>query len=376
MIIYTALIVPLIATIVLFVFFKYKTAWWEFPLPMVATLFFIFLFKALVVNMQVSSTEYWGSLITRVEYYEEWDEWISATCYTQCCCDAQGNNCQQMPYDCSYRAYHAPQYIIYTTTNETVYTDRNNYEKIKHAFNNSRFVELNRSYYQIDGNAYVTEWPKDSISAVPVTTEHTYENRVKAADHSVFHFGKVTEKDVAQYGLKSYPEIFEQFKMNSIIGDTSNDCTIAEKKFQYMNGLLGPKKQVRVFVLVFKNKPIEAGIYQQWYWQGANMNEMVIAIGIDNSRNVKWCNPISWTTNEELKVMLKNYVMQQKELNLQAIAEYSQQEIDKGFVRKNFKEFDYLTVEPSNGAILACFIITIAICAGFGFWIITNEYDN
>lgn len=375
MIIYGALLIPLIVAFVLYKYFNRNVIWWEFFIPLAASLLFTFIMKFTIEKVQVSSKEYWGSLVDRVEYYEPWNEYIHQTCTRSCCCDSKGQNCSTETYDCSYVVYHSAYWQIVSTNGEVVGISESEYNKIKQKFNNEQFAELNRNYYTQDGDEYYSKWANDSATAIPVTTLHHYENRVKAADQSVFHFEEVSKADVKKYSLKSYPEITGYYKMPAVIGDSSEDALIADKKFQYINGLLGHKKQVRIFVLIFKSQPIDAGLYQECYWSGANMNEFVICIGIDKERNVKWCKPISWTRSETLKAEVKNFVQSQKKLNLQAIADYTQKQVDKDFVRRSFKEFNYLTVEPPMWAVILTYLLTILINVGLSYWIIRNDYE-
>jgi hypothetical protein len=376
MIIYGALFIPLLVAFILYKYFSHKTVWWEFFIPLVASLIFTFSMKLTIEAVQVSSKEYWGSIVDRVEYYEDWNEWITQTCTRSCCCDSKGENCGTETYDCSYCLYHPPIWRIVTTTGETIDIDQSEYVSIKRKLGNEQFFELNRSYYTDDGDEYYSKWQNDSSTAIPVTTLHHYENRVKAADQSVFHFEDVSKADVKKYSLKEYPEILTYYKMQSVIGDSSEDALLADKKFCYINGLLGHKKEVRIFVLIFKNQPIDAGLYQEWYWSGANMNEFVICIGIDKERNVKWCKPISWTRSEILKAEVKNFVQSQTKLNLSDVADFTKKQVDKEFVRRSFKEFNYLTVEPPMWAVILTYLLTIAINIGLSYWIIRNEAEE
>ena len=379
MLIYGAFLIPILVAIYFWFQHDHKTVWWEFVAPIVLSAVLIFSAKAIIEIVQVSSVEYWGSLISKVEYYEDWDEWITETCTRSCCCDSKGNNCSTETYDCSHSEYHPAIWRIVTTTGEKIGISEGEYNRIKSIFSNEEFVDLHRDYYTKNGNEYFCTWQNDSVRAIPVTTIHHYVNKVKAADQSVFHFRQVSKSDIAQYQLKDYPEL-TGYQMNTIIGDSSEDAQIANAKLKYINGLLGSKKQVCVFALVFKNQPIEAALYQESHWSGANKNELVIAIGIDNDRNVKWCYPISWTTSEQLKVEVKDFVQSQKKLNLTALASYLQPEIDKSWQRCHFKQFDYLTVEPPLWAVLLTYLLTLAANLGLSFWMVKyndqNEFYN
>lgn len=372
MIIYGALLIPVLVAFILFKYFSHKTVWWEFFIPLIASLIFITTSKMIIESAQVSCKEYWGSFIKKVEYYEDWNEYIQQTC--ECCCDEDGNNCDT--YDCSYVDYHPAYYQIITTTNETISISEGEYLKLKRHFGNDFFTDMHRDYHTNDGDLLYSMWEGDSVKAIPVTTIHTYENRVKAADQSVFHFEPVNDSDKTKYDLKDYPKIYSYYKMNTVLGDDSPDARLANKKFQYINGLLGSKKEVHIFVLVFKDQPVNAAIKQKWYWSGANMNEFVICIGTDSKRNVTWCQPISWTKNETLKAEIQRYVQQQKQLNLCKLADYTQIKIDEGFKRLDFKQFNYLTVDPPLWAVILTYFLTLLLNFGLSKWIIDNEHEE
>ena len=378
MIIYFAILIPIITAIVLFLLFKHKTVWWEFAIPLASSFLFIVLMKLIIETSQVQCKEYWGSFISRVEYYEEWDEEVSCRHSYDCNCttDDEGNESCSTCYEHAYDVdYHSPSWQLVTTIGETISISESEYNRLMKLFGNQKFQELNRDYHSNDGDEYFCTWMRDSIKAVPVTTTHYYENRVKVADQSVFHFKKVDTSDIKRFGLKEYP-IVSGYTQNALLGDFSSDGQLANKKLQYINGLLGHKKEVRVFVLVFPNQPIDAGLYQEWHWSGANMNELVICIGTDKDRNVKWCYPISWTPAEKLKSDVKQFVISQNKLDLCKLADYIQPQINKQFIRKDFKEFDYLTVEPPTWAIVLTYILTIIINVGLSAWIIQNEFQE
>ena len=98
-----ALIIPFIVAFIGLQFFNHEIHKLEIAIPVVVTIIFIGIFKWAGVSYNVSDTEYWGSKLIKAEYYEEWDEWIEETCSYECCCDSEGNNCETVYYDCSYR---------------------------------------------------------------------------------------------------------------------------------------------------------------------------------------------------------------------------------------------------------------------------------
>lgn len=368
MIIYAALIIPLITAIVLFAKFKHETAWWEFLIPTSASLVFIIIMKVTIETVQVNCDEYWGSVISKVEYYEEWNEYIHRTCTRSC-----GKNCTTT-YDCSYVAHHSAYWEITTNIGETVRITKEEYNRLKKYFGNSTFVDLHRHYHTKDGDKYVTTWNGNPEKIVSATTQHTYENRVKASDHSVFHFGKVADEDKKRYKLFDYPPIYEAYKQRALLGDSSLIALKADSILRVYNGVLGPKKEVKIFVLIHKNQPLDAGSYQEWLWCGGNMNEFIVSVGVDKNNKVTWCKVISWTPNETLKARVRMGVEVKDSLDLVELAHFIGDEVGKDFVRKDFEEFSYITVDPPLWAVVLTFLLTILLNVGLSMWIVSNEF--
>jgi len=142
-----------------------------------------------------------------------------------------------------------------------------------------------------------------------------------------------------------------------------------------LNAQLGPKKQVQAFILIFKNQPFETGKMQEGYWKGGNKNEFVLTIGVDSDNKIEWVYPFTWSEEESVKKNIKRHVMNQSDLNLAEISEYMYEELDRGFVRKPFADFDYLTVEPSSRAINISMIILMVFTIGFVIFSIMNKHD-
>lgn len=116
--------------------------------------------------------------------------------------------------------------------------------------------------------------------------------------------------------------------------------------------------------------------HQECYWKGGNKNEFIVCIGIDNSNNIKWCRPFSFTEVQEIKVETRNVVQEMDKLNLDALSEFLYKEIDKKYIRKHFKDFSYLTVDPKGWQITLTVILTIILNVGLSLWLIKNEFDE
>ncbi len=62
--------VPILAAIILLIFFRSKVAWWELALLIVPSALIIMLMNTIMVSYRTGDTEYFGNYTTKVIYYE------------------------------------------------------------------------------------------------------------------------------------------------------------------------------------------------------------------------------------------------------------------------------------------------------------------
>lgn len=366
-----AYIFPFAAAVILYFWFRHKTTWFEFLAPVAASTIFIFGFKGCSEYVQTQDTEYWGGTLVKAEYYEEWSEWIHQTC--TCCCDEDGNNCTT--YDCSYEQVHSPYWQVVSSTGESVKVSRSEFNRLVKKFGNKVEVELNRnSCCGNDGDKWVTKWQGERDLHECVVTMHTYENRVQASN-SVFNYPEVVEEDKKRYQLYDYPNIYDDYKQRCILGKGDGSQKQAEKDLQYLNATLGGKKQVKVFILLFEDQPLQAGKKQEAYWKNGNKNELVITIGVDKDKNVNWCHVFSWTEVQEVKIEVRNYVSTMDKLNLQKIVAFTHNEIETKWNRKEFADFAYLEIPMTTGQLLWLFILTIVVNCIVSYFMVVNDIE-
>lgn len=369
MFIYTLLLIPIIVTIVLYFKFKHEVVWWEYLLNFGVTFLCIFISKALIQYTMVSDTEYWGGWVTEVRYYEAWDEYIHRTC--TCCCDKDGNNCST--YDCSYVDEHAPYWMLYGSNNEKVKINEAKYNELKNQFKtNPIFIDMHRGYHSYDGDMYKVKWNESDNSLEPVISKHRYENKARVSSSS-FAIQEPPKEIFEEYDLYHYPKIYNGYEQQIIHG---YDDPKAERAFQLLNAKLGKNKQFKSFILVFKNKTREAGLYQEEQWQGGNKNELNITIGIDDDSNVLWCHVFSWTEEPIIVVNTRTFIENQKELDLVKLAKFLNKEVPQNWVRKEFADFDYLTIEPKGIHIFIAFLVTLIVNLGVAIYVIKNDFTE
>lgn len=344
------LLIPLIAGIVLLFVFDKKNYEEKVFLPtgisFAITLFFIVVFKIGYEYSAVTSTEYLTDLCDRVQYDEPWNEYVSRTCSRTCCCDSKGQNCRTETYDCSYVDYHPERYTLYTVNGKSFSITKEYYVFLKNKFGNSSFVELNRHYHTIDGDRYVSYWDKTYKKHEVINWTGTYENRIKPS-RSIFNFRYLKPQEIKTYSIKEYPKVRGLYQ-NAVSGsfNPSKNNLEGVRRINYLNGLYGHNKQVKMFVMVYNNKQQITGEYQKDYFKGGNKNEINICVGTDSiSGKVNWAYVFSWSRSEKLKIEIRDFLESQEQLDLLSLSNFLEVKVKKDFVRRQFKEFKYIKIE-------------------------------
>jgi hypothetical protein len=129
-----------------------------------------------------------------------------------------------------------------------------------------------------------------------------------------------------------------------------------------------------MMILVFKDQPLEAGFFQEAYWKGGNKNEFIVCIGTKGD-DITWTKVISWTNEEELKIRTAREIKEMKKLDLMKIVEYIGFNVPERFIRKEFKDFNYLAVRPTNRATMITFFITLLVTVIISVVVVKNELE-
>jgi len=360
------MLIPLVATIVAFMFIpKHKIAILEYAALFGVTLITILISKFAIEKSMTSDTEFWNEIAVEVEYEGKYDEYIHKTCTRQVPCGTDANGhikyCTQT-YNCDYIEHYGPKWRI-KSDNTVIRISNAEYNRIKNKWGNEKKTGTHARAYTYDDGIYGSFWLSRRELIECMVTKHDYENRVQAA-HTVFDFEEVKEGDVEKYGLYNYPEIYDKYKQYHILGKGDASQKYAENNMRILNAELGPKKQLKAFILLFNNKTKQSGIMQEAYWKGGNKNEFVLTIGVDDDNKIQWAHPFSWAEKSIVKVETREFVIGQEYLDLANISNFLYKELDEKFVRKQFSEFNYLTVQPSNNSIIIVMVIIILFNIG------------
>lgn len=386
-----ALVIPAIAFVIGLIFYKQKLTWWELSFPFIAALLTIISVKSCVKSALITDDEYWGSMIVRARYYEYWETWVKRTCSytTTCCCDSKGQNCQTEThyYDCSYCDHNDAYWMAYDDAGNSWEISNRYYNFLKTKWSATEgFIELNRDISNHgscgqDGNAFDINWKGEPENSEAAVTIHTYTNRVQAS-HSAFKLPDISSKEAKGKRLFDYPERYDYYKQRAIIGADSlysgQQLINIQTMFEYFNGHYGKQNKVKLFILLFYDRPFSISSDQEAYWDGGNQNELVICIGLSRAtKEIQWVKPFSWTNEKRVLVDCREDIAELKVFDPVSVYQVIEKAVGKKDMHRNFKEdFYYLTIEIPGWGYWLIWILTIIVTTGMFIWGIANDMEN
>ena len=455
MIVYGSLIVVIIVTLIFYFLNPKKILIWEFFIPIAVTLAIIFGTKALINYANVTFTEYWGETIVSVYEEEPYNYWKTETCSRTYACgtDSKGNTqyCTEY-YDCSHQEDVGPSWWNVTDLNNHYSNSEHLYDSLVRLYGTPKVVVEQKENYDSDDRAvssngtkfqgkavgdysyiYKYSWPKTEKTRKGVFSEHSYENRIKASDLSLFNISVITDKQADSMGLYKYPELDNYYSYPTILG--KNIPLSAQKNFEKLNARFGVTNKLRLWVLVFDNKLSDIASYQENYWVKGNKNELVICIG-RNGDEIQWAHSFSWGTSGDLTAEVSQKVLELYSISIETTSgqkaqiiplitplktqiakvtnidtsmlppvlplninkktvtkiqksstpiltektwEAYYQYLDKNlnrFEKRSFKEFSYLKVEPKTWQVVLIYIIALVVSIGVNIWTTKNQFED
>jgi len=378
MLIWLSYLIPILSTVVLLLFWGKRIAWWELCIKFAVVFLVILCAKGCSTAFLTDDDEYWSYKAVEVWHEDEWDEWITKTCTEEYACgtDSKGNTkyCTRT-YDCSYRDYHPDEYYFVDDYGSQHSITKSEYERYRDLWGNNSFVEMNRDFYHLDGDAHKSKWDGKRTSIKVFVDQHSYENKVMASKN-VFNFEKIEPEEAKKRGLFEYPASQGSYRPSVLKTSVWSWGSSFNADADYTNAMLGPKKQVRLWYVIFQDKPSITGRWQEAYWQGGNKNEFVVCMSLDKNSKVQWCHVFSWTDNKYPVVKVQHLISDQKVFDPIATNLKIEQILQNEFERKHFKDFSYLEIEPTTGAIVWSYIFVLLFTIGISIWIVKNDIDE
>ena len=370
-------IIPFFVAIILFLFFRRKVVWWEYVVLIIPSLVFSLLIKLCMVSYNVSDTEYLGGYVTKIIYYEEWDEMVLRTKTRRVPCGRDSNGHTQYrteTYTVWERDYHPEEWVYVNNENNFEHNiSKELYNKIKFRLNSPTvFKDMKRNYHRIDGDAYVTMYDGSIEHLYDITWSHKYKNKVQASQsNTIFKMLDIDKEMADSLGLYEYPEITD-LAQNPILGRNVSKEEL--QIFRYINAMKGKKNEFRTYVLFFNYDEFDKSELQKSYWQNGNKNEFIVCLGMKGD-SVVWTNSFSWCDMPKLEVKTRSYFIDNPKLDLVKYGTWLNNNIDENWLRKEFEDFKYIDIELSTGQYIALFFLTIVFNIGVGIAVICNNIN-
>lgn len=358
-------LIPVVAILICCRVFPHELTWWEILLPFIVPVILCPTFYYLGQWSQTVDTERYGNIINYVTYYEDWNEKVT---YTVTVSDSNGKSRTETRTRID---YHPAKWRITDNQNTEHVMSKKNYKIISKKFGNSKFVDLHRWSYTNDGDKYVSKFDGTEDKLEMIFSKRTYTNKVQASK-GVFSFPNISEEEIETFGLYEYPEITNKYHDSAILGNFEGKQA-ADKILQKFNAKRGAVLQIRVWVLIFENQPLEAAFAQESLWKGGNKNEFVICLGTNGG--VEWCKSFCWSPdghggNDVVKSMLRDEI---EDFEFAEFAETATSLLEKNWKRKEFSEFDYLRLTTPIWSVIVTWILTIAAVVGVCFFAVAND---
>jgi hypothetical protein len=228
--------------------------------------------------------------------------------------------------------------------------------------------EHNSRLHSGDPNDYYAVSTGDPLW--PVTVNKRWQNRLKASP-SVFDFQEISPEQAGQMGLYEWPQTTSWRQSNRVLG-VNNMVDI--KLWDDMNTRLNPRKQCNVILVGFGSKPMSTGLDQRAYWHGGKKNDIVITHG-DN-----WVKSWGWSYENTVFSKLDTAVLLNKEQNngkvTKDVIPEIEQVIEDHYQRKQWADFNYITVSIPTWGFVTQIIVTMVVQCGWFWFALRNDFDN
>lgn len=372
------LLIPIIACIILFIFYRSKVNIIEYLAILGSCTLVYFIYYYVDEEVSQSDTEYLGDYITKIRHEDDWDEWVKKTCSRRVPAGRNSNGGVRYMtkyYDCSYRSYHPDSYYMYPNNSSRISISKSEFNRLKIAWKTpERFVDMKRRYFKIDGDAHEFDWNKNPIHSRTVTFTNLYDNPILGSKTTIYRNIKISDSDIKEYELVDYPDI-KGYDQENILGRHWVPDYV-RKKWKFINGFYGKSHQIRTYIIFYKNKTSEAADKQISYWKGGNKNELIIMMGIDEKTKLQWVKVHSWSDNPEFETRLDTHISSYigRVVDMNELYNFYIDNVNS-WNRKEFKDFEYIQHTMSPGSMTALSIIILIITVVGSIIVVTNELD-
>lgn len=314
----------------------------------------------IAVSSLLSDTETWSGQVTHVTHHPYWmAQWTETRSRTV----GSGKHRRTEYYTVTCTKHHQEHWTATDTLDGSITISKSSFDDFKARLGGVVTTETpyKDNFHHGDRNVYSTY--NTTKVVIPVQSRRTWENRVKHCP-SVFQFPKVP----ADISVFAYPEARDHYQSNRLLGTAVAAIPILE--WDKMNAVLGPNKKVNVIMVGFGDKDESIAHWQEAAWFGGKKNDVVICYGGPNDKPT-WTYVFGWTEQEIAKKNLQSLVLEGP-VDATILPKVTT-EIRANYVIKDWKKFNYLTVEPPVWIFPVFLVIMVLAQAGYYIWAFSND---
>jgi hypothetical protein len=338
------LLLPLILCFLAkYVFWKDSFGWAPFLIAIGACAFTVLGGLAIEFYGVTSDTEVWSGTVTGRQRNEvSCSHSYPCNCHEVCTEDSNGHEsctehcdtCYEHPFDVDWDVY----------------------------FSTGKVISIAREDRQ--GLIEPKRW--DAVyTGEPTAETHSFTNYLLAAP------GNVMLRHDAPKGFEAlipaYPDnIYDYYRVNRFLvmgGVPVTGRYDWEWILNRLNAELGTVKQVNVIIVIVPTADPRYEYAIQKAWVGGKKNDLVVCIGVTRYPKIDWCRIVSWTTDESIKVLLRDDIQGIGNLDHRDdIMGAVRREAIAHFHRRHMKDLKYLAAahQPSGTVLLVILMLEVA----------------
>lgn len=373
-------------------FFLWIAAWFIFQkvnilevlIPSCVTFIVAALVHLISFKSQTGDKEYWSGQITQVKQFSEWREYYEEAIYrteyyyeneSYSVTDNKGRSHKKTRRVKKSRRvfdhweprtrWHERHNTAYSNIGTEYSISDAEYKEWAQNFGGDSQVKGDRTTFShnsrmIGGKDYDLTASNKTGFVIPVTKQVSFENRIKAKT-SIWSHAK-PPKDL---NLPNRPENSNPFSSSRLCGTANKYFSI--RALDNLNAVLGPVKQIDLVIVGFDSDDAQLSNYLEAKWDGGTKNQLVITFGD------KWVRVFGWSKSDFCKANIESlFLKYKKDDNLLKLVEA---EIRNNYERRNWHDFDHLSVEPGGWAWF-WFLLVSTILHGGAFWFAYNNTDD
>jgi hypothetical protein len=382
---YFLALVPLIIGGIIWIFDKHVN-WQEWAIGSASAFILAVIFHIVSIHGMTDDVETWSGQITQARHFARWHEYYEFAVYrteyyTVSVSNSNGKGShsetrsrQVFDHWEGTTCWHDDFWECYSDLGTTYSIEDGKYQyftqkyEMNHAIAGNRTTgEHNSRMIGGDPNDYIadttiTRWIE------PITLKRHWTNKVKAAP-SVFSFTTVP----TNIPVFTWPENPNPFVSDRVVGTARK--YVSTLQWDKLNAQLGAGKKINLIIIGFDSNDSMLGQYQQAKFIGGKKNDIVITVGGKDLTKPKWCFTFGWSDSDVCKSDISAFVMKNG-LSSTNLFSFLHDEVIRNYTIKEWKQFDYLRVEPA-----ACYYywfigVMLVTQIGLYWYFNVNEFDQ